>query len=185
MAHTFPVENADRLEDLERFRFCSREELVSLVGRETEWVADLGSGTGFYTRELAPHVGQVVGLDVQAEMHRLHHDHGVADNVRLVTAELDAIPLADDSLDAAVSVMTFHELCTEAALAEVARVLRPGGRFVNVDWSAAGDGEDGTPMADRQSAETAAALLEAAGLDIARAEERPETFVLVARAPGG
>lgn len=184
MAHTFPVENADRLEDLERFRFCSREELVSLVGRDADRVADLGSGTGFYTPELAPHVGLVIGLDVQAEMHQLHHDHGVAVDVRLVTAEIDAIPLADDSLDVAVSVMTFHELCTEVALAEVARVLRPGGRFVNVDWSAEGSGEDGTPMEDRQSAESAATLVEAAGLIVERAAERLETFVLVARAPG-
>lgn len=183
MAHTFDVANADRLEAVDRFRFCSREELVAMVGPEAELVVDLGSGTGFYTRELAPYIGGCLGLDVQREMHVLHREHGQFGNVDLATAEVDALPLADDSVDVAVSTMTFHEFCTPTGIAEVARVLRPGGRFANVDWSAEGAGEDGPGMADRQSAESAAALVREAGLEVIRAEERPETFVLVATAP--
>jgi ubiquinone/menaquinone biosynthesis C-methylase UbiE len=183
MAHTFDIANADRLEDVGRFRYCSRDELVALVGRGVERVVDLGSGTGFYTRELAPHVGSYYGLDVQRAMHARHRREGQHGNVRLVTAEVDALPLAVDSVDAAVSTMTFHEFCTPTGLAEVARVLRPGGRFANVDWSAEGAGEDGPSMADRQSADSAAALVRDAGFAMERAEERPETFVLVATAP--
>lgn len=184
-AHTFDVANADRLEDVGRFRYCSRDELVSLVGAGTDRVADLGSGTGFYSRELAPHVGTLFGVDVQAEMHHLHRDRGVPENGRLLTGEVDALPLADDSLDAVVSTMTFHEFCTPVGLVEVARVLRPGGRFVNVDWSAEGTGEDGPPRDERQSARSAGELVREAGLVVERAIERPETFVLVARAPDG
>lgn len=181
MAHTFDVANADRLEAVSRFRYCSREELVALVGAGTEHVADLGSGTGFYTRELSPYVGRYYGLDVQRAMHDRHRDQGVAGNVRLATADVDALPIADGRLDVAVSTMTFHELCTPTGLAEVNRVLRPGGRFVNVDWSAEGEGVEGPPMAERQSADSASALVRAAGFEVERAEERPETFVLVAR----
>ncbi|MDZ7702591.1 MAG: class I SAM-dependent methyltransferase [Halobacteriales archaeon] len=183
MAHTFPVENAARLEDADRFRFCSPEELVGLVGEGADRVADLGSGTGFYSREVAPHVGTLVGLDVQAGMHRLHREHGLGANVRLVTTEVDCLALADDSLDAAVSTMTFHEFCTPEGLAEIARVLRPGGRFANVDWSAEGPGEDGPSREDRQTAASAAELAREAGFEVERAEERVETFVLLARAP--
>lgn len=185
MAHTFDAANADRLEDIGRYRYCSRDELVSLVGPGTDRVADLGSGTGFYTRELAPHVGTLLGVDVQREMHRHHRQRGVAPNVRLLTAEVEALPLGDDRLDAAVSTTTFHEFCTPRGLSEVARVLRPGSRFVNVDWSAEGTGEDGPPRAERQSARTAAELVREAGFEVERAAERPETFVLVARAPEG
>lgn len=185
MAHTFDADNADRLEDPGRFRYCSRDELVALVDSATVRVADLGSGTGFYTHELAPHVGTLLGVDVQAEMHAHHRDRGIAANVRLLTAEVDVLPLADDSLDAAVSTMTFHEFCTPQGLAEVGRVLRPGGRFVNVDWSAEGAGEDGPPVAERQSAGSASDLVREAGLVVERAAERPETFVLEARAPTG
>lgn len=185
MAHTFDADNADRLEDVSRFRYCSRDELVALLGPESDIVADLGSGTGFYTRELAPHVQTLLGVDVQAEMHRHHRARGVAATVRLLTAEVDALPLADDSLDAAVSTMTFHEFCTPRGLSEVGRVLRPGGRFVNVDWSAEGAGEDGPPLPERQSASSASELVREAGLVVERATERPETFVLEARAPDG
>ncbi|MFB6353036.1 MAG: class I SAM-dependent methyltransferase [Halobacteriales archaeon] len=184
MAHTFDADGADRLEDVGRFRFCSRDELVALVGAGADRVVDLGSGTGFYTREVAPHVDTCYGLDVQPVMHDHHRRHGQPANVRLVTGEVDALPFADDSLDVAVSTMTFHELCTPRGLAEVARVLRPGGRFASVDWSAEGEGNDGPGMADRQSAASAAALLREAGFTIERAEERPETFVVLAMAPG-
>lgn len=183
MAHTFDVSNADRLDDVSRYRFCSREELVVLVGRGADRVVDLGSGTGFYTRDVAPHVGTCVGLDVQTAMHERHREHGVATNVPLVTADADALPFAADSLDAAFTTMTFHELCTPTGLAAVARALQPGGRFVNVDWSAAGEGADGPPHDERQSAASAAELVREAGFVVDRAEERPETFVLVAFAP--
>lgn len=184
MAHTFDVGNADRLEDIERFRYCSREELVAAIGPDASLVVDLGSGTGFYARELAPYVDTSVGLDVQRAMHDLHRRHGQAENVRLVTADVDAVPLASDSVDVAYSTMTFHEFCTPAGLDEVARVLRPGGRFVNVDWTAEGEGAEGPPLAERQSAASAAALVRDAGLEVERAADRPETFVLVALAPG-
>ncbi len=183
MAHTFDVSNADRLDDVGRYRFCSREELVALVGAGADRVVDLGSGTGFYTKDVAPHAGTCVGLDVQAAMHERHREHGVPANVPLVTAEVDALPFADDSLDAAFTTMTFHEVCTGRGLAEVARALRPGGRFVSVDWSAAGEGADGPPRDERQSAASAAGLVREAGFAVERAEERPETFVLVAVAP--
>ena len=184
MAHTFDVANADRLEDVERFRYCSRDELVSFVGPGSAVVLDLGSGTGFYAREVAPYVGTYVGVDVQAAMHDLHRRHGQLANVRLATGEVDALPLADDSVDVAYSTMTFHEFCTPTGLAEVFRVLRPGGGFVNVDWTASGEGVDGPPVAERQSADSAAELAREAGFAIDRAVERPETFVLVATVPG-
>lgn len=183
VAHTFPVDRAESLEDPGRYRYCSRDELVRFVGRGAELVADLGSGTGFYTREVAPYVDRLLGLDVQIEMHRLHQDQGVPTNVRLVTAGVDAIGLADDTLDAAFSTMTFHEFCTPESLAEVARVLRPHGQFANVDWSAEGTGEAGPSLSDRQTAASAADLIRDAGFVVERAEERVETFVLLARAP--
>lgn len=183
MAHTFDVGNADRLEDVERFRYCSRDELVALVGRDAPQVVDLGSGTGFYAREVAPYVGTYFGLDVQRPMHDLHRRHGCLGNVRLATADVDALPLADGSVDVAYSTMTFHEFCTPRGLAEVARVLRAGGRFVNVDWTAEGEGADGPPLGERQTAASAAALVRDAGFEVVRADDRPETFVLVALVP--
>jgi len=181
MAHTFDPAMADRLEDASRYRYCSREELIALVDPgPDDLIADVGSGTGFYTRDVAPHAGHVLGLDVQPAMHGLFRENGVPGNVSLLAADADALPLAGGALDGAFSTMTFHEVATERALDELARALSAGSRFATVDWSSEGEGEAGPPVGDRQSAESAAAMLDAAGFTIEHATERPETFALVA-----
>ena len=181
--HTFPVDRAPALEDETRFRYVSREELVGPLEAGVDadaTVADLGSGTGFYTDEVAPFVGTLYAVDVQPGMHDYYRSKGVPANVRLVTAAIGDLPFDHGQLDGAVTTMTFHEVATERALSELRRVLAPGGRFATVDWSAAGEGGAGPPVSDRQSVESATAMLEDAGFSIERAEERPETFALVA-----
>jgi ubiquinone/menaquinone biosynthesis C-methylase UbiE len=182
--HTFDVGMADALEDESRFRYCSREELLAAlgVGRGAS-LLDVGSGTGFYTRELAPHVGTVYALDAQGAMGRHHREGGHADGVHLLTGVANALPLRDDAVDAAYSTMTFHEYADDDALAEVARVLRPGGRLVTVDWSATGAGDAGPPTAERFDLGEAVARQSAAGFAVERASDRAETFLSVARAP--
>jgi SAM-dependent methyltransferase len=165
----------------------------------TASVADLGSGTGFYTDDVAPFADKVKAVDVQDEMHELYREKGVPENVELVTADIGTLPFGDGKLDAAFSTMTFHEFAGSGdggdaeesdgtvgsedlagAEREVARVLRDGGRFVVADWTANGDGESGPPVAERYDREEAVELLENAGFDVPRADERPETFLLVA-----
>jgi ubiquinone/menaquinone biosynthesis C-methylase UbiE len=180
--HTYPVERAPGLEDPSRYRYLSREELLhalELAGEET--VVDLGSGTGFYTDDVAPFAGRVHAVDLQAEMHERYREKGLPGNVTLVTADVADLPLPDDACDAAVTTMTYHEFQSPEALAEVRRVLRPDGRFVVADWSAAGTGEDGPPTDERYDLATARAQLRETGFSIERADERPETFLLVAR----
>jgi len=79
--HTFDPAKADRLEDPSRYRFCSREELVGALDGETSHLVDLGSGTGFYTRELAPFVDRISAVDIQPAMHELFSKNGVPANV--------------------------------------------------------------------------------------------------------
>lgn len=195
--HTFDPESADRLEDDSRYRYCSREELVAALDLGSDrdaTVADLGSGTGFYTDDVAPFAGEVRAVDVQDEMHDAYREKGVPENVDLVTADIGDLPFADDDLDAAFSTMTFHEFAGDGhghgdggeaergAENEVARVLGDGGRFVVVDWSANGEGESGPPADERYDRDEAAGLLEDAGFEVVRADERPETFLVVAQA---
>ncbi|WP_135825154.1 class I SAM-dependent methyltransferase [Halorussus ruber] len=190
--HTFDPESADRLEDESRYRFCSREELVAALdlgaggGEREAAVADFGSGTGFYTDDVAPFAGELRAVDVQEEMHETYREKGVPENVELVTADIDDLPFGDAELDAAFSTMTFHEFAGSGtddgagAEVEVARVLRDGGRFVVVDWSANGSGDGGPPVEERYSRDEAVELLEDAGFDVVRADERPETFLVIA-----
>lgn len=196
--HTFPIDRADALEDPSRYRFCSREELVAMLDPDPDdVVADLGSGTGFYADDVAPFVGTLRCVDVQEAMHDLYREKGAPGNVEFVTAEVSSLPFDDDSLDAAYSTMTHHEYAgveprstkhasgeaaSDASFAELARVLRPDGRLVTVDWSADGSGESGPPIDERFSLAEAIEQVESAGFEVELATDRPETFALVATA---
>ena len=180
--HTFDVDRADALEDPGRFRYCSAEELIAALAASPDAVvADLGSGTGFYTDAVAPHVGTCYAVDVQSAMHDLYREKGLPANVETLTAGVGELPLADDALDAAFSTMTYHEYAGEAALAELARVVRPGGRVVTVDWSRHAAGDAGPPTAERFGVGDAATAFADAGFAVERAATRRETFVCVAR----
>ncbi|MDL5360536.1 class I SAM-dependent methyltransferase [Halalkalicoccus sp. NIPERK01] len=179
--HTYPVERAAELDDPSRYRYCSREELLGMLALSgAETVVDLGSGTGFYTDDVAPFAERVYAVDIQEEMHDLYREKGLPENVSLVTADVADLPFEDGECDAAVTTMTYHEFYSEAALAEVRRVLRSGGRFVVVDWSAAGTGEEGPSTEERYDLETAVSQLEESGFDVVFSNERPETFAIVA-----
>lgn len=180
--HTYDPAMADRLDDPTRFRYCSREELLeALPDEERLRLLDIGSGTGFFTDQLAPFVDGVVAIDLQREMHDLYREKGIPENVSLLTADAESLPLEAGAVDAAVSTMTFHESTTPASLAELHRVLPPEAPFVVVDWSREGNGESGPPVSERFSAARARDLLADAGFTIERARERSETFAAVAR----
>jgi ubiquinone/menaquinone biosynthesis C-methylase UbiE/DNA-binding transcriptional ArsR family regulator len=101
-------------------------------------VGDLGCGTGQVSAALAPFVQRVVAVDgsaamLQAARKRLH---GI-DNVDLRRGELEALPIDDGRLDAATLMLVLHHIAEPAkALAEVGRVLKPGGQLLVVDMLA-------------------------------------------------
>jgi ArsR family transcriptional regulator len=98
-------------------------------------VGDLGCGTGQLAEVVAPYVKQVVAVDSSADMldaarHRLVGSM----NVDLRQGELESLPIEAGELDAAMLSLVLHYSPSPGrALAEVARVLRPGGRVLVVD----------------------------------------------------
>ncbi|WP_396612623.1 class I SAM-dependent methyltransferase [Haloferax sp. S1W] len=180
--HTFDIDSAAKLDDPSRYRFVSREELLSLLDpRPDAVVADLGSGTGFFTDDVAPYVETMYAVDVQEAMHDFYRENGAPENVAFVTADIASLPFDDDALDAAFSTMTYHEFATDEALAELARVVKPGGRVVTVDWTATGEGHAGPPTDERFALGDAVADFEAAGFTVTHGATRHETFVCTAR----
>ena len=180
--HTFDAARADRLEETAwRYRFLSAEELLWALSPSPEHtIADLGSGTGFYTDDVASHVGEVYAVDVQEAMHEYYREKGVPTNVELLATGIEELPFDEGRLDAAFSTMTYHEFASDDALAEIGRVLKPGGRLVVVDWTATGTGENGPPLDERYTAGAAATALRDHGFAIEHEATRPETFLLVA-----
>jgi len=96
---------------------------------------DLGCGTGQLSETLAPHVHRVVAVDASTEMLTAARARlAEFPNVDVRQGELEALPLQTGELDAALLSLVLHYSPDPArALAEVARVLRPGGRALVVD----------------------------------------------------
>lgn len=182
--HTFDADGADKLEDAQRrYRFLSAEELLWALSPDgDETIADLGSGTGFYTDDVAPAVDHVYAVDIQDAMHDYYREKGVPENVDLVTSGVDDLPLDSDSLDAAFSTMTYHEFANEQALSELSRVLTSKGTLVIVDWAASGSGSHGPSVDERYSATETASALRQHGFTVEFEAVRPETFLVTATA---
>ncbi len=88
-------------------------------------VVDLGSGTGKFTRALAPLGAARIAIEPTAGMRR-EFRRAVPD-VPVLDGTAEAIPLPDGFADAVVCAQAFHWFRPRRALGEIARVLRPGG----------------------------------------------------------
>jgi ArsR family transcriptional regulator len=100
-------------------------------------VVDVGTGTGFVAAGLAGRAASVTGIDNSPAMLAAAAGNLAAvgaGNVTLAEGELESLPLADDSVDVAVANMVLHHAADPAAMvAEMARVVRPGGTIAITD----------------------------------------------------
>jgi arsenite methyltransferase len=125
--------------DVWRRRTLVREALGAARG---ERVLDVGCGPGFYVAELLDEVaseGRVVGVDNSAAMLAIaaHRCEG-RPNVAFREAEAVSLPVDDAAFDRALCVQVLEYVRdVPRALAEMHRVLRPGGRVLvwDVDWA--------------------------------------------------
>ena len=107
-----------------------------------EVVADLGCGTGDLLLRLKESADSAIGVDSSARMldearKRFTEEAGA---VELRLGELEHLPLSDGEADCAVLSMALHHIDEPAsAVAEVARVLRPGGRLIIAEFDKHGN----------------------------------------------
>ena len=106
-------------------------------------VADVGAGTGYYARRIAPLVGSsgtVYAVDVQPEMIQMLGDlakKANLPNIKPMLCTVDNVKLPDVSIDLAIMVDVYHELEFPFEVMEsVVRALKPGGRVVVVEYRA-------------------------------------------------
>ncbi|MEU6641115.1 demethylmenaquinone methyltransferase [Saccharomonospora sp. NPDC046836] len=120
----------DRANSVMTFGFDRRWRIITarvLDAREGEKVLDLAAGTGVSTKEYAGNGAWCVAADFSLGMLR----SGLHREVPMVAADALRLPFADDSFDAAtISFGLRNFVDTRAALTEIARVVRPGGRLV-------------------------------------------------------
>ena len=200
--------------------FGARTDLVALLALlDVRWVVgDLGCGTGSLSATLAPFVARVVAVDASAPMldaarERLgalvvpptdgagtprvaaSSERNRQRGVVLRQGELESLPIADGELDAALLSLVLHYVPDPArAIAEAARVVRPGGRVLVVDMLPHARDEYRQSMGHVWQGFTPAQVtqwLDAAGLEHSRViplpadplAKGPTLFVATARAP--
>lgn len=106
-------------------------------------VVDLGCGTGLSARVWAERADEIVGVEPSDAMRASAEKATTAANVRYVGAFADATGLADGLADVVTCSQSFHWMEPVPTLAEVARILRPGGVFAayDYDWPPVGHWE--------------------------------------------
>jgi ubiquinone/menaquinone biosynthesis C-methylase UbiE len=139
--HRNPEAYVAMLEDPARDAYQMPAEVLAALGLKAgEVVADIGSGSGYFTLRLAPLVGgrgRVYGVDVDPELVR-HLNRRVRDaatrNVSVVLADFDD-PLLPEPVDRFLVVNTWHHIEDQPKyLAHMRRLLKPGGQVVMIDF---------------------------------------------------
>jgi ubiquinone/menaquinone biosynthesis C-methylase UbiE len=127
-AERFAALQAERAADLEQ-RIA--ELLPGLTGEER--ALDVGTGTGALAHALAPRVREVVALEIDPAMAERARADAPA-NVEVVVGDGERLPFEDFSFDLAATLRTLHHTPRpELLIAELARVVEPGGLLLIVD----------------------------------------------------
>jgi ubiquinone/menaquinone biosynthesis C-methylase UbiE len=177
MADAFDPQHAGRLEDPARLAALPQAAVVGLLRLEgDETVVDYGAGTGIYTVAVAAALPRGRVLAVEAlprltEMLRAKITPDLADRLEIVETDTNTVPAPDAWADRVVMVDVLHHLYDQpGALAEVTRLLRPGGLFVVVDW---GDLERpvGPPIEHVLGLAAVRDIVTSMGLDVVEAHE--------------
>ncbi len=127
-----------------------------MLGDASVRVADIGAGTGIFSRVLATLGHDVVAVEPDDDMRRKLAE--TSPGITVLEGSAEKIPLPDASVDAVTAAQAFHWFDREAACAEIARVLRPHGVLATIWngedhsvgwvaewWSAVGPGEGQRP----------------------------------------
>jgi ubiquinone/menaquinone biosynthesis C-methylase UbiE len=122
------VEEADELAERATAGLATADKMLAI---------DLACGPGTYTRPLAARVRQAIGADLTPAMVEMARAEAARDgitNIEFVCADIYALPFADGAAGIVSCGYAFHHMTDPArALAEMARVLQPGGRMALTD----------------------------------------------------
>jgi len=141
-------------------------------------VADIGSGSGYFTRRLARAVlpgGKAIGVDIQPEMNEILAENckkeGIT-NVEIILGETADPKLPAESVDWMLLVDVYHEFQEpEAMLAKMRAALKPDGRVALLEYRLLGDTGAHIKIDHRMSVEQVLAEWEPAGFTLEKRHE--------------
>jgi ubiquinone/menaquinone biosynthesis C-methylase UbiE len=116
--------------------------IAALNLQPTDVVADLGTGTGYFARRIAPLLpqGKVLAVDIQPEMLALLQTELAAqgiENVEPILGQVDNPNLPPNAIDLALMVDAYHEFAYPREVMQgIIDALKPGGRVALLEYKA-------------------------------------------------
>jgi SAM-dependent methyltransferase len=130
----------NRVDDYVKYRPSYPAEAIdylydSIGLHEHAVIADIGAGTGIFTRLLLAKGGKVVAVEPNQSMREAAEQQSAGDpNVRFVFGTAESTGLPDQSVDYIVCAQAFHWFDRNATLSEFKRILKPGGKVILI-WN--------------------------------------------------
>lgn len=188
----FDPANLHRLEDPDREQLFPVDRILTLAGIKAQMtVADIGVGTGYFAIPIAKVIApnKLHGVDVSKEMldylrNKLAQP-AMPHNIELAKGEATSTTLPDTCCDVVLVSAVWHEIDDAGAvLTEFARILKPSGRLVLIDWSPDGIRPPGPPLEHRVALQTVRDTLTASKWRTVHAEPlNSSIYLLVAQRP--
>ena len=189
-ANVMSFESADWLERPGRAEVEKPEVVLAAMDLQPgDVVAEIGAGTGFFARRIAPKIapGKVYAVDIQPEMlDRLRtyaERDGVAGNIVPVLGTETDPKLPRGAVDWVLLVDVYHEFQQPAPmLANIRRSLKPGGRVALVEYRLEGESASHINIRHRMSVEQVLAEWLPAGFELVeRLESLPSQHLFLFR----
>lgn len=138
--HKFDKKRMARMDNPERRKLLPQKIIIPLLDiRKNDSILDVGAGAGYFTFPLAElTTNTVYALDIETAMLdyiQKQIDSRGTENITLLQEPIEKMPLPNSSVQRILASMVLHEVKPlNKALEEIYRVLKPGGRFVVIDW---------------------------------------------------
>lgn len=179
-----------RWDESDRRKTMDPERILAMAGLAPGMTfVDIGCGQGYFSIPAARAVGadgRVYGIDIDEEalglLNRMAEDKGLA--VRTFAGEAEKTIACKGCADIAFFGICLHDFeDPEKVLDNARRMLKPGGRLVDLDWKKAAM-EGGPPLEKRFSEQKASKLIEGAGFAIESVHDiEGRYYMILARSP--
>lgn len=147
----FNLDHVNKLMSNERYELLQPKKLIdNLHINETDVVADLGAGAGFFTMPAAKQTNNdVYAIDIEPNMLKQLGETAskqLISNINTIESNLNVIPLENQTLDKVIAAFVLHEVDhLQTTIKEIARVTKHGGKIMLIDFKAVHT-ETGPPL---------------------------------------